>query len=820
MELAPVSNQVQSFTRFGDFLRYLRRRARLTQLELSIRVGYSEAQISRLEQHQRLPDVTSVRALFIPALDLEGEPPLATRLLALAQSARQEDAPSLGLPPYKGLLFFDEPDAELFYGRETLIARLANHVVELAMNSFTRFLTVVGASGSGKSSLVRAGLAVALKCAGWDVRVVTPTANPIKVLEMHLNPARLEKAQRILLLVDQFEELFTLCHDELERIAFIEKLLAWAREESRTITVVVALRADFYAHCAQYPSLRQVIAAEQEYIGQMTREELRRVIEEPARLGGWEFENGLVDILLQDVGALGLDEPEPGALPLLSHALLATWERRRGRTFTIEGYRASGGVCGAIAQTAESVFTDRLNRTQQDMARNIFLRLTELGEGMADTCRRVTLLELTRKPEQAAELRLVLNTLAEARLITLNEDSAEIAHEALIREWTRLHSWINQDREDLRQHQHLTEAAREWNVRGQDPAELYRGARLDEAREWALRNEERLNIAERSFLVASADLEQRSALEREAHRQRELEAAQRLAKVEQRRAEEQTQFAHQMRRRAHYLAVAFILSLVMAGVALSFSNQSDQNARAALNARATAVANADTAVRFFNALIGRELLPLSGHPVLSSITAYSPDRKMVAAERGDEIIVWDAESGQPLFTLVEGIDRVSGMEFSPDGTRLINGNRDGTAIIWDLTSGKVLFTLQEHSNAVESVAFSPDGTHVATASDDGTAIIWNATTGSPALTLLNNTAVRCVAYSPDGTRIATADFDGTANIWDASTGGELLSLRGHSAAITSVAFSPDGELFATASIDGTAKIWNASTGDILYEITR
>jgi hypothetical protein len=243
-------------------------------------------------------------------------------------------------------------------------------------------------------------------------------------------------------------------------------------------TVVIALRADFYSHCAQYPLLREAVAAEQEYIGQMTAEELRRAIEEPARRDGWEFEPGLVDVLLQDVSAGGARAPEPGALPLLSHALLATWERRCGRTLTLEGYHASGGVRGAIAETAENVFTDQLNRAQQEIARNIFLRLTELGEGTEDTRRRASLNELVRHSEEATQLRAVLNTLAEARLITLNEDNAEVAHEALIREWQRLHEWLTQDREGLLLHRHLTGSAYEWEVRGRDPAELYRGARL------------------------------------------------------------------------------------------------------------------------------------------------------------------------------------------------------------------------------------------------------------------------------------------------------------------------------------------------------
>jgi len=556
-----------SFQTFGDLLKYLRRRERLTQLELSIAVGYSEAQIGRLEKNQRRPDLTALKALFIPALHLESEPEFIARFMELAQSARQEDAPAPGIAPYKGLLFFDEVDAELFFGRENLTAHLADRVSDLAIDSSLRFLAVVGASGSGKSSLVRAGLAVALKHTGWDVRIFTPGADPLTALEMQLELDQVKAGSaQLLILVDQFEETFTLCRDESERVSFIEKLLSLAQEPSRKMAVVIALRADFYSHCAQYPLLRQAVAAEQEYIGQMTAEELRRAIEEPARRGGWEFEPGLVDVLLQDIGAHGSHEPEPGALPLLSHALLATWERRRGRTFTLAGYRASGGVRGAIAETAESVFTDQLNQTQQELARDVFLRLTELGEGTEDTRRRAALNELVRQSAEATQLRIVLNTLAEARLITLNEDSAEVAHEALIREWQRLHEWLTHDREGLLLRRHLTESAYEWEARGHDPAELYRGARLAQTREWASANEETLNASERAFLAASVEQEQHDALEREAQRQRELEAAQKLA-------ETQSHAAQQLRRRAVYLVGVLVLAIIAALTAGVFANR-------------------------------------------------------------------------------------------------------------------------------------------------------------------------------------------------------------------------------------------------------
>lgn len=444
------------------------------------------------------------------------------------------EVPAPGESPYKGLQYFDMADADLFFGREKLVTELISHLRQ------NRFLAVVGASGSGKSSIIRAGLLPALQrggpladgtlpptgCNRWPIYVLTPTARPLEALaasltrtvesvtatatliddlrndarSLHLYARRLvEAGNHLLLVVDQFEELFTLCRERTERAIFINNLLTAAVDDGVT-TVVITLRADFYAHCSEFDNLRQALESKQKYIGPMSLDELRRAIEEPARQRSWVFEPGLVDLLLDDVGS------EPGALPLLSHALLETWQRRRGRMLTFAGYTESGRVQGAIAHTAETVFNQLLTSDQQLMAKNIFLRLTNLGEGSEVTRRRATLDELMPKVEDRAIVEAVLKQLADARLITTHEDEVEVAHEALIREWDTLKKWLQDDLDGLRLHRRLIEAAQSWAMLARDTGALYRGVRLAQTLEWAESHRVELSTLECEFLSMSAAL--------------------------------------------------------------------------------------------------------------------------------------------------------------------------------------------------------------------------------------------------------------------------------------------------------------------------
>lgn len=860
---------------------------------------------------------------------------------------RADAPPAPGEAPFKGLQYYDEKDASIFFGREEITARVVERLKLISSPAQAgerddRFLAVIGASGSGKSSIVRAGVIPALKreaaatrdseplsetphsaenAARWLIHVLTPTAHPLEALASSLThdsesvtataalldaltreprslylyarqmfePGTAERTSapsvdgsRLLLVIDQFEELFTLCSDEFEREAFVDNLLtAVAPGAEPVLTVLITLRADFYEHCAQFDGLRESIAAHQEYIGPMQAQELRRAIEGPASGGGWEFEPGLVDLIVRDVG------DEPGALPLLSHALLETWKRRSGRRMSLAGYAGAGGVRGAISRTADTVYQG-LSPQQQAIARNVFLRLTELGEGTQDTRRRAASSELTARGPDPSSMQTVLNTLADARLITIGEGTVEVAHEALIREWPTLREWLSQDREGLRLHRRLTRAAQEWDRLNRDSGSLYRGANLAQALEWASTDQApqgtyseagRINDLERAFLDASNELAEREQAEREAQRQRELAAANRLAEMESRAAA-------RLRRRALFLAGALAIAILMAGAAIFLGDRARQSALTAqLNAGAAEKAKGDADAQRLvadqqrRASFSRELAASA----ISNMDA-DPDQGLLLALQAVSTTLsvdgsWTTEAENALHRAVQaartpltlGINSADavGAVFSPDGTRVATSSRINGVNIWDVSTGKELLSLpgllSSHSwldgNRIVTEEFvgqdsrtitfwdamsgrklsaltlpirpnlvvslnsntfgdlSPDETLGAWAQTDRTVKVFDLATGSLLFTLRGHSGpINTVSFSPDGTRIATGSDDKMAKIWDAASGKELFTLTGHTASVYSVVWSPDGRRLATASIDRTARIWNTETGTEIFEL--
>jgi hypothetical protein len=434
-----------------------------------------------------------------------------------------EDHPAAAVCPYKGLARFEPSDTEFFFGRERLVAELVTHLVG------TGLVGVVGPSGSGKSSLVRAGLLPALAdgvlpgSERWRQVLVRPGEHPMAELaRLGTRPGvpgdggggdapaaggtaddgtmawwgageRVLRAiageERLLLVVDQFEEVFTSCRDEEEQAAFLAALTEAARAD-RNVTVVVAVRADYYGHCAANPHLAGLLAANHVLVGPMDADELRRAVELPARRAGLRLEPGL------SAATIGEVAEEPGGLPLLSCALLESWQHRQGRTMTLAAYQQAGGVRAAVARLAERAWSG-LDTEQQQAARRILLRLAGPGEGEAVVRRRVPLAEFTASGDERSQA--VLDALADQRLLTTGEDTVEVAHEALLREWPRLRGWLEEDVQGRALHRHLIAAAREWDQSRRDPGELYRGARLTGALDWARDHHADLNELERAF---------------------------------------------------------------------------------------------------------------------------------------------------------------------------------------------------------------------------------------------------------------------------------------------------------------------------------
>ncbi|MGI8789272.1 MAG: AAA family ATPase, partial [Actinomycetota bacterium] len=433
--------------------------------------------------------------------------------------------------PYKGLDSFGPEDAETFFGRERLVADLVARVAGGGV------VGVVGPSGSGKSSLVRAGLIPAV-AAGvlpdsdrWVTVVVRPGEHPVRALDVALLPelphqvaARLtgtepllvqlahsddtqvQDSPHVLVVVDQAEELFTVCTDEAERAVFVDGLVAAAADPGGRIDVVLTVRADYYGRFAGDQRLASAIAANQVLVGPMTAEEYRRAITRPAQRHGVTVEPELVDALVDEVTG------QPGALPLLSTALLELWEARTDRSMTLASYQATGGLHAAVARLAESVYTS-LDLDQQQAARRMFLRLTGPGAGDTVVKRRVRLSDLATDEESSA----LVDLLARRRLLTIDDGAVEVAHEALLREWPRFTTWLEEDREGIRLRAHLADAAANWEAVDRDEGELYRGARLSATLDWTTAHAQDLSPVEQEFVTASSTEHQRATAHQ--HRQ-------------------------------------------------------------------------------------------------------------------------------------------------------------------------------------------------------------------------------------------------------------------------------------------------------------
>ncbi len=670
--------------------------------------------------------------------------------------------PSPAECPYRGLLEFEPDDADLFFGRDEVLADV------LARVAASRFVAIVGPSGSGKSSLVRAGLVAAAgrgDVAGVSSTVlITPGADPPAALESASSDDRAD-----LLVVDQLEEAFTLCDDESRRARFFDEVL------HRRGKTVVSLRADFFGHCAAYEQLAAQVSANNVLLGPMSQNEMQRAIEEPAKAKGLRLESGLVELVLRDAAG------EPGSLPLLSHALMETWSRRDGRTLTLDGYGNAGGVRGAIARTAEECF-EGATEAERSLLRRTFLRLTEPGEGTEDTRRRVPLQELAAAPETTAAMDGLLDKLVQARLVTVDEGAVQVAHEALIREWPRLRGWLDEDRESLRLHRHLSRSTHAWEALGRDPGELYRGARLAAALEWAGAGAE-LSAEERAFLDASRT-----------EQEQELREARRRAR--------------RLRAMLAAAAVALVVAIV-AGVAAYV--QRGHARRSAVIAQA-------------GRLAAQSREAAGEHPDLALLLSLE------AASRDDSVdsrgaVLGALEHASRIRRWLQGFSSpVNASAFSPDGGLLATVTHDGTTL-WDTATWRTVGPpLRSSQGGWEGVDFSPDGRTVAIAGGKGRVELWDVSTRKelreltdPAAARSTEPALAVVRYSPDGRAIAAgAQQTNHVTLWDSASGRVLagpITTNPPGEGAQSISFSPDSKRVAVPAAPGTVGIWEVATGD-------
>jgi len=743
-------------------------------------------------QAEGLRAFTRAREVLVGQLGIEPGPELQRlqeailshdRGLERGQPVRAEPIGPTDVCPYKGLARFETVDAEFFFGREQVVAEAVGHLAE------GRFLALVGPSGSGKSSLLRAGLMHALGSGAlpgsdrWACSVIRPGDRPLDALGHALD----EKREHSMLAVDQFEEVFTACSDVADRTAFLDALTQAAAAPDGATTIVIAMRADFYGRCAEHRGLASLLASHQILVGPMDADELRRAIELPAQRADLIVEEQLTDSLVSDTVG------QPGGLPLLSTALLELWTHRRDRTLHLDDYLRAGGVEGAVARLAEEAF-DRLDADEQAAAKRILLRLAAPGEGTEVVRRRAPLSEFDLDRDADASRAMAVFT--DARLVTVAEGTAEVAHEALLHEWPRLRTWLEDDAEGRKLHRHVTESSHTWDEGGRDPADLYRGARSTAAWEWAEPHQADLNDLEREFLRAS-----RTASEGEAVRARRTNR----------------------RLRALLAGVAVLLaaSLVIGDLALT---QRDGARSAAAIADAGRLAS--------RSLVEKDpgiALILAREAVNIHDSAETRSALFTALERTPAITNRIYAPGGPSPTAGE----TQWIAISPDGKTLATGGKGPVIAFFDAARYSFIGGFQVGSGT-ERATFSPDGRSLVAVTSNNEIVSVDVATRTKRGQAPAEGSVDVIAFSPDGTRLVTAENLHAREFLverDPVTLGSTAPKRvtpwrqDHTGAIPrfpffSMAFTPDGRSLVTTSPTGPTVLWNAGglTEVHLFEI--
>ncbi|HEX6249652.1 MAG TPA: helix-turn-helix domain-containing protein [Nocardioidaceae bacterium] len=837
---------VASTQDFAEALTALRHRAGISIRKLASLTGIPPATLGGYFSGRHLPSVSQGGALedVLAALGVT-EPSEVDRWLEAVRRLRarppttvtNDDADGsarVDRPnPYRGLRAFTEQDAERFFGRETYVAEVLEQIDRQRRNPGTQgVVALVAPSGAGKSSLLCGGVVPALRGGGTTVRVVVPGTDPVGALR--------SLGETEVLVVDQFEEVFAPGVTEATRRDFLDRLADLAGHDpatGRRTVVLFGVRADFYGQVLREPLLLPALRSSQVVLGPMTREELRRAVVEPARTVGVTVDDELVEVLLRDLaprGRTGDDAHQPGALPMLSHALMTAWDRREGDRLTVRDYLATGGIAGAVQASAEEAYAS-LSADGREVARHLFGALVNLDEEGLLTRRRVGTHEvdhLAPGPDDAPVD--VLERFIAARLLTVTDTTVEISHESLLDAWPRLWEWIEADRDALRVRRRVASAATLWAEHGHDESALLRGAPLAAAAELLDREHARgsnlLTPTERDFVERSR-----------AREGADLQAQQRRS-----------------RRLAQLLVGASVLA-VLAGLlaVLALDSRSDarrqrevaDRARDAALSRQVAT-DADNLMSSLPilakqlAVVAHEVSPtLKARSTLIDTTAHreatrfvgpqgsmhasaSPDGSVLAFAGADgRVRVWrrDEDGGYARASVVAG-DEEGGLlfasAFSSDRRMLAVGGIAGTVTIFDVANPSVpqlLATLDAPESAVQSLAFSPDGQTLAAATSDPAVHRWSlggdAVEPLPALTDFGG-PVQAVAFAPGGDVMATGSHDATVRLWDVR--GDRARLLHEQRVgdptnfVLSVAFSPDGRTLAAGAKDKVVRLWDVT----------
>jgi WD40 repeat protein len=815
--------------------------------------------------------------------------------------------PWTGGCPYRGLLAYDRAHEAVFYGRERLTAELAGLLAE------TGIVMVTGASGAGKTSLLQAGLVPALArgvqvpgSSSWPVVSMTPATHPIAELAARLaaldgrDPAPIRsglaetpghadlliseitqavarrerdggqdqavpgETGRLVLIIDQFEQVFAGASEQSgERAAFIEAVCAAAtsptgpRGESPAL-VVLAVRGDYWDRCAGYPQLAPIMQHSQLVVGPMTDAALRRVITAPAEASGLRLEPGLADVILADLRTADAEQ-NAGLLPLLSEAMVLTWERREDGQLTRRGYEGEdrrAGVARAIEVSAEATYGE-LNQAQQGVARGLFRAMTAPDADLRIARQAVTRGDLRAgfPAGERPEVDTVLDAFARGRLVVLDGDRAEIAHDVVLQAWPRLRGWLAEDQTSVILYGQLAQDAARWNGTGKDPDLLYRGVQLaatgQAKRVWEADPGRfpALSAGEAEFLRVSDWAMARSRWRRRAlaavavlaliaglvvavvagQSARTTAGQQNAAALSERLAAQSTALDAANPVTAALLAAAAWRIAPTAQARYGLLESLVQPVRGVLTAQSgvvTALAYSagggtvaagyqDGTIRLWDVASHRLISTASWGPVPLAL-AFTAGGTTLEVADSDSVGSWNLANGARVAVRpLPGESAGGSAAFSADGQTLATGGRDGIIKLWDAATRQEIGTpMSSDANPVDAVAFSPDGTVLASANNDGNVQLWNAATQQvtgPALTGAGAAQVNALAFSLDGTILATGSQDGAARLWQVASGSQVGVTMATGYPVTALTFGDGGTTLATAEGDGSTELWDVAT---------